>query len=57
MEMKKIAYHKPKITSEKLFDTQMGGISLFARCYCDVASSSPNVGTQNAQQTCKAAKL
>ncbi len=54
--MEKVVYSKPVVTSEKLFDVQLGGISLFARCYCDVAASSPNLGTQNTQQTCKTAK-
>ena len=55
--MKTVKYNKPVVTSEKLFDVQLGGISLFARCYCDIAASSPNLGLQDASQNCKAAKL
>ena len=28
-----IQYETPKITSEKIFNTTAGGISLFAQCY------------------------
>lgn len=43
--MNKNDYIKPTIVSEKAFEIQMGGISLFAQCYM--------VGAKNQKPNCK----
>lgn len=48
---KTIQYETPKITSEKIFNTAAGGISLFAQCWTN--GNSWNGSVNKADGVCK----
>lgn len=48
---KTIQYETPKITSEKIFNTAAGGISLFAQCWTH--GNSWNGSVNKADGVCK----